>query len=117
MRRGYPELHHLFFVDDSLFFLKGTVENAHELKTILTKYCNASGQRINNTKSTLVFSREAAEGCCKEIEDELQIRRVHDLGKYPGLPSVWGRFKKEALGYIKKKDKGKINGWTTKTLN
>lgn len=73
-RLSGSELHHLLFADESFFFLRGLVENARELKTILTKYCNASTQWINNAKSNLVFTRGAAEGCCKAIEQKLQIR-------------------------------------------
>lgn len=27
MKRGFPKLHHIYFADDSLFFIQGTVEN------------------------------------------------------------------------------------------
>lgn len=53
LRSGFLKLHHLFFADESLFFLIGTMENARERKTILMKYCNASCQRINNAKLNL----------------------------------------------------------------
>lgn len=49
---------HLFvFADDVLFFLKEEVDNACELKVIITKYCKVSGQRINNEKSNIVFNK------------------------------------------------------------
>lgn len=34
-----------------------------------------------------------------------------------GLSTVWGRSKREALGYLKDRIKDKLNGWRTKTLN
>lgn len=65
------------------------MEKARELKAIITKYCMASGQQINNVKSNLVvFTKGAPEGSYKAVEEELQIRRVHDPGKYLGVPSV-----------------------------
>lgn len=64
-----------------------------------------------------MFSRGVTEGCCKAIEDEVQILRVHDPGKYLGLPSVWGCSKKKVLGYINNGIRDKINGWRTKNLN
>lgn len=57
LKRSFPELHHLFFADDLLFFLQGSTENAKHLKGVLNAYCRASGQRINTAKSTLYFNR------------------------------------------------------------
>ncbi|KAK9951083.1 hypothetical protein M0R45_006545 [Rubus argutus] len=51
-----PSHSHLFFADDSLFFLKGFTANCSELMRILKVYCDASGQLVNLDKSSVFFS-------------------------------------------------------------
>lgn len=57
INRRAPEISHLFFADDALFFLKGTMGNVGNLRTILDKFCDLSGEMINTQKSHTVFSR------------------------------------------------------------
>jgi hypothetical protein len=52
-----PLVNHLLFADDSLLFLKGNREGAVELSTLLTNYCQASGQHINKEKSSIFFTK------------------------------------------------------------
>ncbi|KAL9671045.1 hypothetical protein QQ045_008608 [Rhodiola kirilowii] len=55
--QGAPIISHLFFSDDSIFFMKATGQNALRLKEIFIEHESLSGQRINNAKSEIVFSR------------------------------------------------------------
>lgn len=55
--RKAPTISHLFFADDSIFFLKATTSTALTLGTILRNYELLSGQRTNLEKSIIVFSR------------------------------------------------------------
>jgi hypothetical protein len=50
-----PAVNHLLFADDSLLFVKASDEGAMQVNTILEKYCNASGQRVNLNKSSIFF--------------------------------------------------------------
>lgn len=77
------------------------MENERALKNIIMDYCRASEQRLNTGKSTITFNRQADASLHSTIEDELNIPSSSDLGKYLGLPSMWGRSKKAALGYLK----------------
>lgn len=47
---------HLFYADDSLLFMKATTEQFERVKIIIDKFNTWSGQRINHSKSTLIFS-------------------------------------------------------------
>lgn len=49
--------------------------------------------------------------------EEMHISSSNDLGKYLGLPSMWGRSKKAALGYLKVEIQDKIHGWRSNTLS
>lgn len=97
LKRGCPKLHHLFFADETFFFMQGTIENVCHLKDLIMRYCRVSGKRINESKSNLIFNSGADPERCREIENALQITSIRDQGKYLGLPAVRGRSKKEAM--------------------
>lgn len=52
-----PKISHLFFADDSLLFYWAKVEDIHVIQGILDCYEAASGQLINEAKTTLFFSK------------------------------------------------------------
>lgn len=54
---GAPKINHLLFVDDSLIFCKIDKNSSCKLLEILKRYEMASGQCINTTKTTIVFSK------------------------------------------------------------
>ena len=74
-----PEVNHLLFADDSLLFFSASTEGALEVKDVLLKYCNASGQRINVDKSSVFFSRGCPEGIKEGVKSELDVQRERDL--------------------------------------
>ena len=85
-----PSVNHLLFADDSLLFFQASAEGALEIKNVLTKYCNASGQRINMDKSSIFFSKgcpAVVKGECKSILD-VQKETLNE--KYLGMPSDVG---------------------------
>lgn len=51
------QISHLFFVNHSLLFTKGNLETAHVIKEILSHYEQASRQRINYQKSSILFGK------------------------------------------------------------
>ncbi|PRQ19531.1 putative RNA-directed DNA polymerase [Rosa chinensis] len=84
-----PSISHLLFADDSLFFVKASVENCQSMMTILTNYCTASGQRVNFSKSSLFFSLNTPLELQLNISDILGVHESDDPGKYLGLPTLW----------------------------
>ena len=57
IHRRAPEIAHLLFADDALFFLKGNLDNVWNLQKILSTFCAMSGEIINTQKSYTVFSK------------------------------------------------------------
>ncbi|ONI00414.1 hypothetical protein PRUPE_6G087800 [Prunus persica] len=100
LSRGGPELSHLFFADDSLFFLQATPPNCSALKSIIECYCSASGQEVNFNKSSLYFSPNTDTGTRNQF----------------GL-ILGGRSKVEALAYVRDRINSKIAGWKLKLLS
>ncbi|WZZ22713.1 hypothetical protein YC2023_124100 [Brassica napus] len=115
--RGSPRLTHLFFADDTMFFLQADKENCATLKTILNKYEQASGQSINKDKSAISFSRKAPSSLKLMVKEALQIHKEGGAGKYLGLPEHFGRRKKDLFSSIVDRIKQKARGWTNKFLS
>ncbi|XP_074314415.1 uncharacterized protein LOC141649629 [Silene latifolia] len=75
---GAPPVSHLLFADDSIFFVKATVEEADIVTSILRRYESASGQLVSMDKTTVSFSKGipiqrrsnlAARLCISEVDE------------------------------------------------
>ena len=117
LSRGSPILSHLFFVDDALFFLKGTLLNCQQLGTIFNEYCTAFGQLINIDKSSIYFTSNTPRQMALLMCELLSFTEVMKPSIYLGIPSIWGRSKKGVLSYIKERVSRKVEGWKQCTLS
>lgn len=117
LSRGCPGLSHLFFADDSLFFLQARPSNCIALKSILDDYCAASGQEVNPLKSSLYFSPNTDHGTRIGCGSIFGIPATCDPGPYLGLPTFWGRSKVDALAYVRDRINHKIAGWKLNLLS
>nr|GEX97632.1 reverse transcriptase [Tanacetum cinerariifolium] len=109
--REAPEISHMFFADDNIFFTRSSVEKSCKLKSIFTRYCQASGQVINYEKSKISFSANVDIHIRTRIIECLNVREVVHQDKYIGLPSVIGRSKKVAFEAILDRIKKKLEVW------
>ncbi|KAF7822570.1 reverse transcriptase [Senna tora] len=117
LARQCPWLTHAFFADDAMFFLKASRQNCEVMKDILNSYCEASGQLANLDKSCIFFSENIPPGIRDEVCEVFGIDVASNPGKYLGLPVMWGRSKREALGFIRSKIQRKIKGWKQNLLS
>ena len=89
--------------------------NAQLVQESLTKYCDASGQKVNLAKSSIFFNR----GCKQTLRDNIKtITQVENESlneKYLGLPTEVGRSTNNAFKYLKDKVWNKIQGWIEQT--
>jgi hypothetical protein len=112
-----PAVNHLLFADDSLLFFRACYEGAAEVKEVLTKYCDASGQRINMDKSSIFFSKRCPAAIKESVKMELDVNRETLSEKYLGMPSGVGRSKNGAFKYLKDKVWKKVLGWLEQLLS
>ena len=80
-------------------------------------YCEASGQVINYQKSSVVFSKNTPDPFKMEAAAIFGVPIVETPGKYLGLPSDWGRSKKQALEWLKERISDKLSGWKENLLS
>ncbi|KAI5313939.1 hypothetical protein L3X38_043115 [Prunus dulcis] len=103
--------------DDTLIFLKATTQNCQNISRLLQAFCAASGQQVSLTKSNVVFSSNTPSYVRASMCAILGMPDVTDAGKYLGLPTSWGRAKKEALVYVKDRILRKVHGWNQHCLS
>ncbi|KAL0434525.1 UNVERIFIED_CONTAM: putative mitochondrial protein [Sesamum latifolium] len=115
--RTAPRISHSLFADDTLIFCKTSKATMVEIRQILDKYEEASGQKVNLDKSSLVFSSNVKEEDKQVMAERLGVEVVLKHDKYLGLPAVGGRSKKEMFGGIRDRIWSRINGWNAKLLS
>jgi hypothetical protein len=112
-----PAVNHLLFADDSLLFVKASIEGAIEVTDILEKYCNASGQRVNMDKSSVFSSKGCPEADRQAVKNILQVTNETLNEKYLGMPSNVGRSLNGAFKYLKDRNWKRIQGWIEQILS
>ncbi|BFG15867.1 hypothetical protein CerSpe_021410 [Prunus speciosa] len=117
MSNRAPTLSHLMFAYDTLIFLKASTQNCRNLVMLLNAYCYASGQQVNFSKSTLFFSPHTPMQLRESLCNIFGMPEVEDPGNYLGLPTIWGRAKRNALSYIKDRILAKVDGWKQQLLS
>lgn len=98
-----PSLSHLFFADDSLIFCRATKKDCETIKRILKTYEKASGQTINQEKSSFMVSRNVNEDKMANISKILGMEATKDLGYYLRMPSQNGRNKNVVFRRLKER--------------
>lgn len=115
--KGCPRINHLLFADDTMFFCKTNVKSCKALKRILEKYGKASGQLINTQKSSISFGKLTPQDQKQNVRHILGIEKEGGVGKYLGLPELFGRKKKDLFTSIVDKIRQKALSWSNKFLS
>ncbi|XP_063945891.1 uncharacterized protein LOC108212308 [Daucus carota subsp. sativus] len=82
-----------------------------------TEYCLASGQKINFSKSLVLFSPNTNSELKQKVIDILGISKSSGKSKYLGLPATLGKNKSEVFAYILERVLKKMQGWKSKLLS
>uniref|UniRef100_A0A803NUT9 Reverse transcriptase domain-containing protein n=1 Tax=Cannabis sativa TaxID=3483 RepID=A0A803NUT9_CANSA len=65
--RSAPRVSHMLFADDSYVYCKANDNEAERVLQLLQVYQRASGQQVNQAKSSIFFSKNTNEGTRKKI--------------------------------------------------
>ncbi|XP_074318329.1 uncharacterized protein LOC141655135 [Silene latifolia] len=114
---GAPEISHLLFAYDSIFFTRATEEEAAAVCDILRRYEYASGQLVNLDKTTVSFSKGVPLTKRSNLATRLGIIEVEEQERYLGLPTVVGRSKKVLTNILRDKLSKRLKGWRGKILS
>ncbi|CAA7019206.1 unnamed protein product [Microthlaspi erraticum] len=112
-----PQINHLLFADDTMFFCKSNEKTCKALKEILRKYEEASRQKISCQKSAITFSKKTTEYVKKRVKSFMGINQEGGQGKYLGLPEAFGRRKKDLFNAVVDRIRQRAISWSTKQLS
>ncbi|KAG7583540.1 Reverse transcriptase zinc-binding domain [Arabidopsis suecica] len=105
-----PEVHHLLFVDDSLFMCKASLDQCRFLQETLNRYGAATGQVINLSKSSISFGVKVDPLLKVSIQTLMGIFKEGGAGTYLGMPECFSGSKVELLSFLKDRLKAKLSG-------
>lgn len=114
--RGAPTVSHLLFADDCYLFFRATRTEAQNMKSILNRYANISGQLINYNKSAVTFSTNTLVEARSEVCTELMVQQKSDPGKYLGMPMRIGANKTNVFGFLVDKVEQKLQTWKMQNI-
>ena len=109
--------HTCFFVDNSLIFYKESLEKCDSLQRVSHIYENASGQQLNQAKTSLFFSSNTQKEIQEEIKNKFGAQVIKQHEKYLGLLSLAGWNKMSTFNGIKEKLGKKLARWKEKLLS
>ncbi|XP_074300422.1 uncharacterized protein LOC141631683 [Silene latifolia] len=111
LSRNSEALTHLFFADDSIFFLHDKNDSVVQLKGILSRYCKASGQVLNDNKSGVLFSPSTKLAKARRCLKVINIKHNKGIGKYLGISTDFQSSKKDIFKGLVDIVSKRISSW------
>lgn len=108
--RSSPQINHLLFVDDAIFFLQANNVNCTTLKIILRQHPDI----LKQWNSAINFSRKKPVFLKEMVKEELQIEKEGGAGKYLSFPENFVRRKHDMFSSVVDRIKQKSRGWSNK---
>ncbi|XP_074300009.1 uncharacterized protein LOC141631206 [Silene latifolia] len=107
---------HMLFADDSMFFIEGSSKSCESLDKVIKDYCHASGQVINDNKSSMMISSSSSLSFARKCLKTFNIPCGTNLGSYLGIPTDAGlsggnRSKREIFEFIIDKVRKRLSSW------
>lgn len=115
-RQGTP-ITHLFFADDLLILAEASCDQAKIIHEVLNTFCASSGEKVNNKKSQVFFSKNVKPPEMQKISKRLGFSITTDLGKYLGMPIIYKSVTTGTYQGILEKVEQRLNGSNAKLLS
>uniref|UniRef100_A0A803QG04 Reverse transcriptase n=1 Tax=Cannabis sativa TaxID=3483 RepID=A0A803QG04_CANSA len=112
--RSAPAVSHLLFADDTLIFAKATFSSCNALQAALHLYNQATGQRVNFGKSSILFSPNTPPQISDHFYQAFGLSNRPFLSKYLGVPHCFGRSKKNSFNFILDRVSSNLRVWSHK---
>lgn len=117
MALGSPIFFFFFLVDDLLLFAKANAKNSEAILGVLDKFCGISGQKINKSKSRVVFSPNVDAQSKILICNKLDISATSEIGRYLEFPIFHKGWNCNAFNFVIDKVQSKLARWKAKVLS
>ena len=88
--RGGPQLTHIFFADNSVLFCRANMQKCNAILEILRKYKKASGQQVNQDKTTIFFSASTRSSTQDEIKTLFSCQLLRNMRNTWDSHLWWG---------------------------
>ena len=115
--RGAPVISHLLFADDSLLFFHANEQQAALVKDLLNTFATATGQLINPSKCSILFSDNCLPATAANIKSLLEITQEVFEPSYLGLPVPEGRMHKGKFETIQERLRKRLIDWSEKYVS
>jgi hypothetical protein len=115
--RRAPGVSHLLFVDDSLLFFEGSMQQAQVIKGILDRYERSTGQLVSLGKCSIMYGDKCLPEAQTEIKKILHYETASFEEKYLGLPVSEGRLKNGKFQPIKERFQKRASDWCEKYMS
>ncbi|KAL4271151.1 hypothetical protein GQ457_13G007950 [Hibiscus cannabinus] len=112
-----PRINHLFYADDSIIFVRNSVQEFIRLKEVLRIFVDSSSQHVNFEKLTVFFSPNTTATHRQRFMSILPFSKVLDPGIYLGAPLKVGKNKINVFNFINETMDKRIDGWTKRLLS
>lgn len=115
--RSGPEIAHLLFADDQLFFAEANVGQMECIFGVMEKFCQVSSQKINALKTNVFFSMNVATNIRDSFISRSGFSPASGLGKYLGALPFHGKAKRSNFKGVIQRMNSKLAGWKSFCLS
>lgn len=115
--RGARVISHLLFADDSLLFFHASEQQALLVKGVLNTYTTVTGQLINPSKCSILFSDNCLPSVVQEVKNVLEITQEVFEPMYLGLPVPEGSIHKGNFETIQERLRKKLIDWSEQYMS
>jgi len=115
--RSAPEISHLLFADDSLLFFEASEQQANLVKGVLSTYVAATGQLINPTKCSILFSDHCLPATVVDVKRILEITQEVFEPIYLGLPVPEGKMNKGKFETVQERLRKRLIDWSEQYMS
>ncbi|KAF7826059.1 ribonuclease H [Senna tora] len=112
-----PRIGHLMFADDLLLFSEASPSQIKTILDCLELFCNLSGHKINNSKTSIFFTKNTSQSTITDIISLSGFKQCSSMGKYLGTNIIHGMHSRGHYNHILEKLKKKLAGWKASCLS
>jgi hypothetical protein len=117
MNMAGPAFTHVMYLDDIMVFAKANCREVEALDECLETYCGWSGQKINWSKSGLIFSKSVERNMRRELKTLMDMKKVQQNVKYLGSHLFNSSSRIKDFKFLQEKVESRLLGWRCKALS